>query len=77
MFDALQDFLRRTNGDLTDLQSIDLTFYRMDSTEANRLLQRFLDAAEGGDPYAMAVCAACYRSGWGVEFRRKLIHLAQ
>lgn len=65
MFDTLQKFLRRVNGDLTDLQSIDLTAYRPNSAEANQLLQRFLAAAEGGDSYAIAICASCYRSGWG------------
>jgi hypothetical protein len=67
MFDTVQKFLRRINGDLTDLQSIDLTAYGPDSVEANQLLPQFLEVAESGDSYAMAVCAACHRSGWGAR----------
>jgi TPR repeat protein len=67
MFDIVQKFLRRTNSSLTDLQSIDLTLYAAESPEAVRIFQRFLDAADEGDPYAIAMCASCYRSGWGTK----------
>ena len=67
MHTDVQKFVLRVAGQLTTLQSIDLTSYNPKSSEAKEILARFLVSAAEGDAYAMTICAACYRSGWGAE----------
>jgi TPR repeat protein len=68
MFDPIKDYLLKKNGVLTPMQAIDLTLHQPDSPEAAKLLTGFVGVASNtGDSFAIATCAACYRTGWGVS----------